>query len=251
MTSRMDQMRTGDVFSASLIKENVVIVGCGALGSAVALQLAKLGVPLTLIDGDQVEPHNIPNQSIYGVGDVGRNKARLLCEKLRDLTGSVEHQSRSTFLTDKDRLTQKIVFACVDSMATRQMIFDNLSDNDGLFFDGRIGAYDYQSYAVQRADLEQMQLYQESIYPDDEDVVDRAACGTVLSIGATATLCAANLVWQFIRAVNPIGELGTPNFVTGSVREKFRSESFYWKDGGAVFGTEYDRRPFSLLLHGR
>lgn len=246
MSGNMDQMRIGDVFSASRIKENVVIIGCGALGSAVALQLAKLGVPLTLIDGDEVEPHNIPNQLIYGVNDVGRNKARLLCEKLRELTGSNEHQSRSSFVTERDRLTQRIVFACVDSMAARSMIFDSLSDNNGLFFDGRIGAFDYQSYAVQRADLEQMQLYQESIYPDDENVVDRAACGTVLSIGATATLCAANLVWQFIRAINPVGEIGPPNFVTGSVRDQFRSESFYWTAGGAVFGTEYDQKPASL-----
>ncbi len=50
---------------------SVVLVGCGALGSAAADQLARAGVGrLRLIDRDFVEIHNLQRQSLYTEADV-------------------------------------------------------------------------------------------------------------------------------------------------------------------------------------
>ena len=54
----------------------VEIVGCGATGSRVALELVKLGVRhFVLWDDDKVEDHNIANQA-FEACDVGEYKVR-------------------------------------------------------------------------------------------------------------------------------------------------------------------------------
>lgn len=57
---------------------SVHICGAGALGSNLALNLARLGVAsITVIDMDRVEEHNVGTQ-IYSIEDVGAKKAELV-----------------------------------------------------------------------------------------------------------------------------------------------------------------------------
>ena len=61
---------------------HVGVVGCGGLGSWVALGLARLGIrKLTLIDPDAFDRTNAPRQLMFGV-DVGRPKAHALSANL-------------------------------------------------------------------------------------------------------------------------------------------------------------------------
>ena len=54
----------------------MLIVGCGGLGSPLALYLAAAGVgELHLADGDRVESSNLHRQVLFGEGDIGNNKA--------------------------------------------------------------------------------------------------------------------------------------------------------------------------------
>lgn len=60
---------------AELADRNVLIVGCGALGSTIADQLARSGVrQLALVDGDRLEPGNLMRHTA-SIDDVGLNKA--------------------------------------------------------------------------------------------------------------------------------------------------------------------------------
>ena len=63
---------------------SVLLVGCGGLGSPVALYLAAAGIgSLRLADGDTVDPSNLPRQLLFGAADVGRSKAIAGAEFLR------------------------------------------------------------------------------------------------------------------------------------------------------------------------
>jgi hypothetical protein len=62
---------------------SVAIVGCGAIGAALAMLLAKAGVgELLLIDGDELTVANISRHPL-GLGSVGLNKATALAATLR------------------------------------------------------------------------------------------------------------------------------------------------------------------------
>jgi len=66
-----------------LLKSNVVIMGCGGLGSFGALLLARAGVGhLTLVDRDRVERHNLHRQVLYDDADAGRLKVEAARERL-------------------------------------------------------------------------------------------------------------------------------------------------------------------------
>ncbi|MEM9068798.1 MAG: ThiF family adenylyltransferase [Myxococcota bacterium] len=61
-----------------LASSHVTVCGAGALGSHIAIGLARAGVGhLRVIDHDRVEEQNLSTQP-YGRGDVGSPKARLL-----------------------------------------------------------------------------------------------------------------------------------------------------------------------------
>lgn len=65
----------------------VILMGAGAIGSYIALGLAKSGVPnITVYDYDTVASHNVP-MSLYRERDVGKSKVLVLRDIVYDMTG--------------------------------------------------------------------------------------------------------------------------------------------------------------------
>lgn len=66
-------------------QEKVTILGCGGLGSNVAMMLARVGVgELVLYDDDQIEYSNLNRQN-YSFSEVGQSKV-YTCKKRLDST---------------------------------------------------------------------------------------------------------------------------------------------------------------------
>ena len=69
---------------AEKVNKEINIIGCGAIGSYVALQLVKLGcTDINLWDFDRVESHNITNQ-VYTNKDITFPKTAALRQHLLD-----------------------------------------------------------------------------------------------------------------------------------------------------------------------
>jgi molybdopterin/thiamine biosynthesis adenylyltransferase len=65
--------------------QSAIIVGMGGLGCPASLALASANVRrLTLVDGDRVELSNLPRQPWYHTEDVGRPKADVARERLKE-----------------------------------------------------------------------------------------------------------------------------------------------------------------------
>jgi sulfur carrier protein ThiS adenylyltransferase len=120
-----------------LLARTVTVIGVGAIGRQVALQLAALGVPrLQLIDFDIVEPTNVTTQA-YFCGDIGIPKV--------SATAQVIHQIDPTITVTKilDRFRPRheigsVVFCCVDSIETRAAIWRSVRNTCEFWCDGRM-----------------------------------------------------------------------------------------------------------------
>ncbi|SDW26052.1 adenylyltransferase and sulfurtransferase [Lutibacter oricola] len=77
----------GKVGQERLQKAKVLVVGCGGLGSPIAIYLAASGIGnLHLVDFDTVSVSNLHRQVFYKTEDVGKSKAEILASEIKKRT---------------------------------------------------------------------------------------------------------------------------------------------------------------------
>jgi adenylyltransferase/sulfurtransferase len=87
--------------SRPLADASVLVIGVGALGSPVSLQLAAAGVGrLVLLDPDVVEPSNLHRQIVHRTSDVGRPKVDSARDFLRRFAGVKVDARREAFCAE-------------------------------------------------------------------------------------------------------------------------------------------------------
>ena len=85
----------GEAGQARLAESRVLVVGCGALGTTAAEQLARAGVGrLTIADRDVVELTNLQRQTLFAESDVGRPKAVAAADRLAAIASGVAVDAR-------------------------------------------------------------------------------------------------------------------------------------------------------------
>jgi len=113
----------------------VTVIGVGAIGRQVALQLAAIGARrLQLIDFDSVELTNVTTQG-YWVDDVG--KPKVTAEAISRIDPSTVVEA----VQDRFRPKQTIgeaVFCCVDSISARGAIWRSVNSRCEFWIDGRM-----------------------------------------------------------------------------------------------------------------
>ena len=134
---------------ASLGACHALVVGVGAIGRQVAVQLAALGVPaMDLIDFDLVSVENLASQG-YWPADLARMKVDATAELCRQIHPEIElhthperfrRSSAKTLECLKTRQRKVVVFACLDSMDGRRLLWESLCGQVSFFVDGRMSA---------------------------------------------------------------------------------------------------------------
>lgn len=196
----LNTIRHMELFNNEEFNTPVTIIGAGALGSWLALYLAKLGITnITVYDFDEVESHNIANQA-FNIHDIGKTKTQALQEII-----AVQTNNKITIKNEKytnQRLTG-IVFLMVDSMAERKRIWEKnikMKSAVKLMVEARMGLNMGRIYNVIPIDLQQGRKYEETLYSDDESEV--SACGASMTVVTTATTIAAMSARQLINFAN-------------------------------------------------
>lgn len=91
---------TGILESDIMLRKGVVIIGCGSVGSLVALELARAGVGrFFLIDMDVFSYHNICRHQC-GILDVGKYKTTALRERILQINPAAEVHTAHTRIQD-------------------------------------------------------------------------------------------------------------------------------------------------------
>ena len=130
---------------ARLARCHAVVIGVGAIGRQVALQLAAGGAPrLSLCDPDTVAIENLATQGFWE-SDLGRPKVEAVAELARrQFPGvkatAVADRFRTSFVRDWPEDREVAVFCCVDSIRTRKSLWDAVRGAAAFFADGRMAA---------------------------------------------------------------------------------------------------------------
>jgi len=145
--------RQADIVPRKRILEcTATVIGVGAIGRQVAIQLTAIGVPhIQLVDFDHIDLSNLATQG-YMQNELNQPKVDATAEYCR----RINHDLQVEVVFDKFKRTTPVgnsVFCCVDSIVTRKHIWDAVKDDVEFFVDGRmsaevlrvITAYDEQS----------------------------------------------------------------------------------------------------------
>ena len=125
--------------SERLAQCRTTVVGVGAIGRQVAMQLTAMGIPwLQLIDFDTVEPVNLACQG-YWRDDIGRPKVEATGEVCHEINPMLELRTTP----ERFRSSMKVgncLFLCVDSIDARRFIWESVKDRAKFLADGRMSA---------------------------------------------------------------------------------------------------------------
>ena len=169
------------------------VIGVGALGRQVALQLASLGVPkLQLIDFDVVEETNITTQG-YLRKDLGEQKVQATARAINEIDPEIEVVQ----IADRYRPQQDlspVVFCCVDSIASRAAIWRSARHLTEFWCDGRMLGEVMR--IVTATDEVSKEAYADTLFTPLE--AEQGSC-TSRGVIYTAAIAAGLMLHQFTR----------------------------------------------------
>lgn len=209
----MDLSRHITVFNPASVKNDIHIIGVGATGSFVAMELARMGCPvLNIYDFDDVEIHNIPNQ-YYDTGDLGKLKAEALADKLRLINPDITVNVGKEAVTPEDISKMSgYVFLLVDSMKVRKELWEAAKTNTNIInvWESRLGSDQARVYSLPIEEGKDYSKYEQDFYDDDN--AEMSACGTSITVLPIVLQTSALMIVQFIDLVmdNPV----IPHFKT-------------------------------------
>jgi molybdopterin/thiamine biosynthesis adenylyltransferase len=179
---------------------HALVIGVGAIGRQVALQLAAVGVPLLLLyDHDTVEAVNLAPQG-YRPDQLSESKVDATaadCQRLNPQVHVIARAERFRRSSAREVMigqSSLAVFACVDSITTRGLIWESLRYSAALFVDGRMSAEVLRILAVDHPATDT--AYATTLF--DEGEAYTGAC-TARSTIYTASVAAGLMVGQWTR----------------------------------------------------
>lgn len=197
----MTPMTTNNILNPIDDLGTIHIIGCGAIGSNLAVMLTKLGASkIVLWDFDTVEPHNVTNQS-YTQDDIGKSKAIALSKQLNKINPGCK-----VIVHDEAYSNQRLdgyVFLCVDSIDVRKTIVETnkINRNIKAMFDFRLELQTAQHYATvwKGENINHFLDTMDFTHEEAKENVAVSPCGTSLSVLPTIQTVVSMGVSNFIK----------------------------------------------------
>ncbi len=169
------------------------VIGVGAIGRQVALQLTAMGVPwLQLIDHDRVEMSNLASQ-----GYLEEDLDKLKVEATAELCKRVNSGADIHVIPERFRRSMEVgnaVFCCVDKIDVRRLIWEAVGDQVGFYCDGRMSAEVLR--VLTACDSESRQHYPTTLFRTEEAFVGPCTAKTTIYC---ANIAAGLMVAQFTK----------------------------------------------------
>ena len=117
----MDRSKVMDFFDAAAVETQIHVIGCGAIGSHVCEELARLGfASVHIYDFDTVSPHNITNQMFVHF-DIGAAKVEACATAMKAINPDIKVHTHPEGL-QHPYVCNGIIILCVDDIGLRKAI---------------------------------------------------------------------------------------------------------------------------------
>lgn len=199
----MNLNKSRTFFDPDKFDANIHIIGCGAVGSTIAENLARLGIKeLILWDFDDVEEHNIANQMFF-VNQINKSKMDAVEEICKMINPEISIKKKGIYT---DEILSGYLFICPDSIKVRRTILETNLGNPNILgvFEGRMRLTDAQHFASDWSTLDKKRALLNTMnFTDDEAAADTpvSACGTTLSVNFTVRCLVSLMVANFVKFI--------------------------------------------------
>jgi len=213
---------------AKLLAAHALVVGCGGLGSPVALYLAAAGVGrITLCDNDQVDLTNLQRQIAHPSASLGMNKAESAAQSARAINPMVNitavTQRVAGELLNELVASADVVLDASDNFATRHAInracvaqHKPLVSGAAVRFDGQVSVFDlrdenapcYHCLFPESSEADEMRCAENGVFAPLVGIIGSTqaaeamklivGCGETLS-GQLLLLNSLTMEWRSVR----------------------------------------------------
>ena len=208
----------GEEGLARLKASSVLIVGVGGVGSYAAEAVARAGVGcITVMDGDSVQSSNLNRQLIALTSTLGRNKADVMAERIRDINPDTKVTAIARFYEEDDLLDLTAfdwVIDAIDSVLAKTALIKTAVEKDINIVSamGAAGKFDTQFKVadisktstcplakVMRKRLREIGIeHLPVVYSEEKPVPRDGDLGTLSYVPGSAGLCLAGYVIRSI-----------------------------------------------------
>ena len=208
---------------ARLKASKVLIVGIGGVGSYAAEAVARAGTGnITLMDGDSVQPSNLNRQLVALTSTMGRNKAEVMAERIRDIDPDTAVTVLPRFYRKDDELDLTAfdwIIDAIDDVEAKTALIKTALEND-VSIVSAMGAAGKTGTAFRVADISKTSTcplakvmrkrlrdagieHLPVVYSDEKPIPRDGVLGTLSYVPGSAGLCLAGYV---IRKITETGE---------------------------------------------
>jgi molybdopterin/thiamine biosynthesis adenylyltransferase len=191
-------LRQKNIADPNKMNKPVTILGVGAIGSAAAIALAKMGTPkgITLVDYDTFAEHNIPNQFCLEAEHLGKLKVEAigdLCNRMghvgpvnmmpyRLMADRLVEDATKTIMGTATSIAKGIVINTPDSMEARKDLWALCKYNPDvtLVIDARMAGQYLQIITANPMLSADIKRYEKMLISDEEATPEDCSARSVI-----------------------------------------------------------------------
>ena len=200
----------GEIGQKKLQNASVLVVGCGGLGSSIAVHLAASGIgKLYLVDFDTIAISNLHRQVFYSLSDIGKSKAETLTSFIKERAPFTEVSFTNNSIT-KDNVFElidqvDIVVDGTDSLPTKYLLNDACVIKNKPLIYGSLYKFDgyVSSFNIKQEDGSSSANLRDAFPKMATDVPNCQEAGT---LNAIVSFIAAQQVNEVLKLVTGIGK---------------------------------------------
>lgn len=198
----------GGTGQARLRAATLAVIGCGGIGSPAIQYAAAAGFGrLCLIDDDRVDLSNLQRQTIFTTADIGRAKADVAAERVRQLNPGVDVETATVRIDAANAAAllahaDAVIDGC-DNFQTRLVVADTALSLRIPLISAAVGQFEGQ-LGVFRGWEPDKPCYRCFVGSDPER--DGVSCAEDGVLGPVTGMLGSMAALEAIRAVTPFGE---------------------------------------------